>query len=85
MSGHLPGRAPGASAYGAGCRCAECTELHRQRVAAVRADLAARPREDVPHGTSGGYSNWSCRCEPCTEAHTAELAAYRSARKAGTA
>ena len=26
----------------------------------------------IPHGTSGGYTNWKCRCASCRKAHTAE-------------
>lgn len=70
-----------ASTYVDGCRCDKCREAHRVRHAASRAALAARPRDQVPHGTSGGYDNWLCRCEKCTAAKKARNAASRRARK----
>lgn len=68
---------PGPGAYNDGCRCDQCRELHRARCAAIRAALAARPREDVPHGTLSGYRSWRCRCRPCTQANTAAGRARR--------
>jgi len=38
---------------------------------------------DIPHGTSGGYTNYACRCEPCTQAHTICLGKGRAKRLAG--
>ncbi len=58
------------SAYNNGCRCDECRLAHRARMARIRADLFSRPRDQVPHGTRGGYINWGCRCQPCTTAAT---------------
>jgi hypothetical protein len=66
-----------ASSYNTGCRCGECTEAHRVRCAAIRAELAARPREQVPHGKAG-YVNWRCRCGICTAANTERSAAWRA-------
>lgn len=75
MAEHASRYPPGPAAYNGGCRCDDCRRTHRQRCARVTAALRARPREDVPHGTYGGYTNWGCRCEACTQAHnTAQLA-----------
>jgi hypothetical protein len=75
---HMSRHKPGPSAYNHGCRCAECTELHRLRHAAARVVLAARPRSEAPHGTTGGYCNWSCRCEACSEANAAACRRQRA-------
>lgn len=72
-----------ASTYRHGCRCDDCREAHRVAHAAQRAALAARPRAQVPHGTSGGYDNWLCRCEKCTAAKSVKNAARRSRGKEG--
>ena len=69
---------PGPSAYNTGCRCEECTELHRQRHNAVMAWAAATAsQERIPHGT-GGYGNWGCRCPVCLEAGRAKNALRRA-------
>lgn len=34
----------------------------------------------VPHGTTGGYTNWKCRCRRCTRAHNLSMAIHRKAR-----
>lgn len=60
----------GPGAYNKGCRCSICIDAHRTRIQATRARLHTRPREEVPHGTRGGYSNWGCRCQPCRTANT---------------
>jgi hypothetical protein len=57
------------SAYNKGCHCDECRKQHRKRQAVIRARLAARPRDEVPHGMHG-YRNWGCRCEVCTTANS---------------
>jgi hypothetical protein len=78
-------RHPSVSAYHKGCRCEDCTRINRERNLAIRAALAARPRDEVPHGTYGGYCNWRCRCEACTAANTQQSRAYyrKQAAKAG--
>ena len=43
----------------------QCTAGNTDRARQYRAQYAARPREEVPHGTIGGYVNWSCRCTLC--------------------
>lgn len=35
---------------------------------------------EVPHGTSGGYSNHGCRCAACKTAHAKKMATYRANR-----
>lgn len=60
----FPRRKPGDSAYRHGCRCKDCTRGNRESHARKAAGRAAR-REDVPHGTYGGYVNWGCRCPEC--------------------
>jgi hypothetical protein len=72
---------PGPGAYNGGCRCDECKEAHRLRCAAVKAALAARPREDVPHGTDSGYTNWACRCALCCKVNSDRSRAYRKSVK----
>lgn len=54
-----------------GCRCASCTEAHRQqhnrymqRVRETKKLVTA----DAAHGTSYRY-DVGCRCDPCREAH----------------
>jgi hypothetical protein len=54
-----------AQAYRKGCRCVQCIAGNTARARQYRAQCAARPREEVPHGTIGGYVNWSCRCTLC--------------------
>jgi hypothetical protein len=71
---------PGPSAYNRGCRCEECVELHKLRMRRVLDEMAARGRADpslIPHGTRGGYNNWSCRCDPCTDAQMAACKDWR--------
>jgi hypothetical protein len=68
--------------YTGGCRCAPCTEAQRAWHEEFRHELAARPRDAVPHGGSG-YLNWSCRCEVCKAAgreHNARTRARRARR-----
>jgi hypothetical protein len=69
---------PGPSAYNKGCRCGDCTELHRQRHNRVMAWAAATASpERIPHGI-GGYGNWGCRCAVCLEAGRAKNALSRA-------
>jgi hypothetical protein len=68
------------SAYNGGCRCEKCAAQHRDRMTAIRTDLAARPRDEVPHGTASGYNHWRCRCEACTQANTAACREYKRSR-----
>lgn len=74
-----------AATYRAGCRCDDCREANRVRSVAERARRAARSRDEVPHGTAGGYSNWGCRCERCTAANSAKCAAAYGRRKKAAA
>lgn len=70
------------SSYGKGCRCEDCRDKERQRHARVVAELAARPREQVPHGLNG-YDNWCCRCSICKAAKaTAKADSRRALREA---
>lgn len=69
------------SSYRQGCRCDDCREQHTLRQRQIMAELAARPRDQVPHGT-GGYRNWGCRCEVCTMANSAACAQRRALREA---
>ena len=74
---------PSANTYKHGCRCPECTKAQRLKQQAIMADLASRPRDQVPHGRYG-YSNWSCRCETCSGAWSRSEALNRARRKQGT-
>lgn len=58
------------SAYNRGCRCPECTEVQRVRMAASRERMYAQglPEDDPRHGRYSTYVNWGCRCEACTKA-----------------
>lgn len=71
---------PSANAYKSGCRCPACTEAQRVKQNGLVAELAARPRDQVPHGRYG-YSNWSCRCEVCRAAWSHLMALTRARRK----
>lgn len=73
---------PSMGKYNRGCRCEGCAEVKRSYMRALFADLATRPRSEVPHGTVGGYTNWKCRCEPCSVAHSRKLKAGKADRKA---
>lgn len=68
-----------------GCRCLECREAHRARIAkrrAVRiAELAADPTI-VEHGKDSTYGNYGCRCDECREAHHIKEQAAYARRKA---
>lgn len=67
--------------YNEGCRCEGCQEANRELGRRTTQQLHARPAEDVPHGTAGGYRNWGCRCTPCAEANAAGCKAYRQRRR----
>jgi hypothetical protein len=71
-----------ASTYRHGCRCEDCRTAHTIQAAAERARRAERSRDEVPHGTFGGYVNWACRCDPCSEANSAKCADYQARIKA---
>lgn len=50
----------------------------RQRRAAQRQPVDGRlVHPDAPHGTAGGYQNWTCRCQPCTDANVTARARWR--------
>jgi len=53
-----------------GCRCEECTEANRKRVARRRAERTAAPKDDNDprHGSYSFYSNHGCRCDKCRSA-----------------
>lgn len=59
------------------CRCNECREYQRARVARSRAQRLAEGR--IGHGTSSGYDD-GCRCEECRDAHRTRIARNRSQR-----
>ena len=67
-----------------GCRCAECTEAHRIRLAKRQAERAAEAKDpnDPRHGNDSFYINHGCRCEPCKKAHSEKCAEYQQKRKA---
>lgn len=69
-------KAHGVNGYNAGCRCEVCTAGNRNCCYSKFADLRSRPREQVPHGTVGGYVNWGCRCRECTDAQTERCMEY---------
>lgn len=70
-----------ASNYNAGCRCADCTEAQRLRIALFRLDRAGSLSPDDPrHGNASSYINYGCRCRPCTDAHNARLLPGRARR-----
>jgi hypothetical protein len=81
----------GASAYSNGkCRCAECREANRERIAMARARRKAGRKGGHPssldsplfHGVSA-YQNWGCRCDVCFKAQSeANAANYRRRRLA---
>lgn len=67
-----------------GCRCDECREAHRLRIARRTAErrLELPKRVDqLPHGTRSTYSNWGCRCAACTEANAKACADYAKRRR----
>lgn len=65
------------------CRCDECREANRIRVARRRNERRAEPKapDDPRHGKSTFYSNHGCRCEKCTAAWSAECKRYADKRK----
>lgn len=75
------------------CRCATCTaDRVAYQAEQVTARRAARVLLDgrlvapgAPHGTGGGYTNWSCRCPACTEANYARVRAWKVRRRAAAA
>lgn len=62
--------------YKAGCRCDECREYQRARVAANRADRFAKGKFN--HGRRSAYDA-GCRCEPCRAARAASYGRERVA------
>ncbi len=77
MSGHaqrdIPHGGAGTSYEYYGCRCDECRDAHRRRIARRKAERAAQVKESglpdgVEHGKSA-YTNWGCRCDVCTDAN----------------
>jgi hypothetical protein len=80
----------GVSRYSHGCRCGVCRAAATAAQAVWRHSRRSVPvPDDVPHGTSSTYVNWSCRCRPCTAANTESnrpyAAAFLARRKAGAA
>lgn len=73
------GTASGYTYYG--CRCGECREGHRLRMARRKAERLSGPVLGK-HGLRSTYSNWGCRCEPCTKAHSEACVAYARERRA---
>lgn len=65
------------SSYSNGCRCVECREAHRIRIAEQR---AARTGKAHTHGSVSAYQNWHCRHPKCRAAQ----AAYRKALRKET-
>lgn len=63
------------------CRCPACTRANADYQTALGALLADRPRDEVPHGTVGGYSNRGCRCAECGRANQLKCARYQARRK----
>ena len=61
------------------CRCNECREYQRARVARTRAQRLTEGR--INHGTSSGYDD-GCRCEDCRDAHRSRIAHSRAQRVA---
>jgi hypothetical protein len=75
-SEHSPSEASNNTYTNQGCRCAACTDAHRQYTL-NRVRLLAQGRvlrdgvlihPDAKHGTSTGYNHFSCRCRPCRDA-----------------
>lgn len=58
--------------YAQGCRCEPCRKGNSIYQREFREALKERPREEVPHGTRGGYTNWGCRCELCSQVSAEE-------------
>ncbi len=69
------------NAYARGCRCDNCRKANTASHRELIRGLAQRP-EDIPHGTRGGYVNWSCRCDLCSAAHSEGMREGRASRKA---
>lgn len=78
------------------CRCEDCTAAareddrryraaNRDKVNAAKAAYLSRKRstpfEDIPHGTTVGYSTYGCRCADCRKANTARCQRYRDANR----
>ena len=55
-------------------------EVRRHRAETMRRNAESRSQRsgDAPHGTLGGYTNWSCRCVKCKLAYSE----YRKKRRA---
>lgn len=51
------------------CKCAPCRKANHERARVWRQRHAGQ-LEKIPHGTEGGYTNWSCRCMKCKSEHT---------------
>lgn len=47
----------------------EVRERRRMNQRAAHASRSTRSA-DAPHGTIGGYTNWSCRCDKCKRAYS---------------
>lgn len=54
---------PSLASYNRGCRCTECTDLNRRRIAAYRATPVSA--KDLTHGTWSSYVA-GCRCHLCS-------------------
>lgn len=58
----------------------ESHDRRRVRMARAKVERIARGKADpslIPHGTSGGATNWGCSCSPCRDA----LNAIRRSRR----
>lgn len=54
--------------------------LRRREQKAARIERARRDPSIVPHGTSGGATNYGCSCQPCRDALNAVRRARRGAK-----
>ena len=54
--------------YNHGCRCPDCCQAHRNRMARYRRKIRSRFVPARVHGTTNGYQNYGCRCVPCRAA-----------------
>lgn len=64
--------------YNRGCRCPECADATRERMAKRR-----HSRKPPVHGTKSAYRNHGCRCDPCKAAGSVENAQNREKLTAG--
>ena len=67
-----------------GCRCEDCTEANRKRVARRSAERNLEPKDpnDPRHGTISFYNNHGCRCDRCKAENSRVCKSYYESRKA---